>query len=309
MIKALYAATEDKYEKYGAALREAFDEIGLNVDLSMTHPAAAVDYIIYAPNSDLQDFTPYTNCKAVLNLWAGVEAVVGNKTLTMPLTRMVDPGMTQGMVEWVIGHSLRYHLDTDRNVLNQNGDWTPHVPPLAMDRKVTVLGLGQLGQACAKTLAQLGFDVAGWSRRPKSIDGITCFAGDDGLVKALERSEILILLLPLTTGTENLLDKTKLALLPTGAKIINPGRGPLIVDNDLLDALDRDHVAHATLDVFRVEPLPKEHKFWSHPNVTVTPHIASETRAKTSAQVIAENIRRGEAGEPLLHLVDRDAGY
>jgi len=174
---------------------------------------------------------------------------------------------------------------------------------------VTVLGLGALGQACARMLVQLGFPVTGWSRRPKDIPGITCLSGDDGLEQALRAADILVLLLPLTDETENLLDTLTLALLPEGAMIVNPGRGPLIDDDALMTALDRGHVAHATLDVFRQEPLPRDHPFWAHPQVTVTPHIASETRPETAAQVIAENIRRGEAGEPFLHLVDRAKGY
>ncbi len=309
MINALFAARADRWDKYEAPLKAAFAEAGLAVDLRMDFPPEAVDYIIYAPNSSVQDFTPYSRCKAVLNLWAGVENVVGNPTLTQPLARMVDPGMTRGMVEWVAGHTLRHHLGMDAQILSQNGDWRPHVPPLAEDRRVSVLGLGALGSACAEALAGLGFAVTGWSRRPKAIPGVTCLSGADGLRDALSRADILILLVPLTTATENLMDAQNLALMPAGACLINPGRGQLIDDEALLAALDTGRIAHATLDVFRVEPLPAGHPFWAHPRVTVTPHIASETRPRTSAQVIAENIRRGAAGEPFVHLVDRDAGY
>jgi glyoxylate/hydroxypyruvate reductase A len=172
-----------------------------------------------------------------------------------------------------------------------------------------MLGLGALGTACAQMLAHLGFPVTGWSRRAKDIPGITCLSGEDGLQAALQAADILVLLLPLTDETENLLDARTLALLPEGSMIVNPGRGPLIDDEALIAALDRGQVAHATLDVFREEPLPPEHPFWAHPGVTVTPHIASETRPETAAQVVAENIRRGEAGAPFLHLVDRAHGY
>ncbi|MFP4274711.1 MAG: 2-hydroxyacid dehydrogenase [Paracoccaceae bacterium] len=309
-VTILFAARADRWKEYEAPLTRALDALDLDYRLVTEAAPETVDYIVYAPNSDLQDFTPYTRCKGVLNLWAGVENVVGNPTLTQPLARMVDDeGLTQGMVEWVTGHVLRHHLGMDAHILGQDGVWRKDTPPLSRDRRVTILGLGVLGAACARALAGLGFDVAGWSRSPKRIEAVTVFSGEDGLALALARAEILVLLLPLTEQTENLLDAARIAALPRGAVVINPGRGALIQDDALLAALDAGHLAHATLDVFRTEPLPPAHPFWTHRRVTVTPHIASETRPDSAARVIAENIRRGEAGEPLLHLVDRDAGY
>jgi glyoxylate/hydroxypyruvate reductase A len=308
-VNVLFAARPDHWRIYESPLKKALSNRGVEAHLSPDLAPEEVDYIVYSPNSTVQDFTPYTRAKAVLNLWAGVENIVGNPTLRIPLARMVDHGLTQGMVEWVTGHVLRHHLGMDRHILGQDGEWRPDAPPLAGDRRVTVLGLGALGEACARMLVRLGFAVTGWSRRPKDIPGVSCLSGDAGLQAALGAADILVLLLPLTGETENLLNADTLALLPEGAVIVNPGRGPLIDDDALLAALDRGHVAHATLDVFRVEPLPADHPFWAHPKVTVTPHIASETRPETAAQVIAENIRRGESGEPFLHLVDRERGY
>ncbi|MFC3612363.1 2-hydroxyacid dehydrogenase [Lutimaribacter marinistellae] len=305
----LFAAKPDRWTIYEAPLRRALDAAGVTYDLRTGFAPEEVDYIVYAPNSDVQDFTPYTRLKAVLNLWAGVENITGNQTLTVPLARMVDHGLTQGMVEWVTGHALRHHLGMDADILGQDGTWRKHIPPLASERGVTVLGLGELGRACAETLASLGFDVTGWARSPKDIPGIRCLHGDSALADAMARAEILVLLLPDTPATENTLNARTLAQLPRGACIINPGRGPLIDDDALLAALDAGQVGHATLDVFRTEPLPADHPYWAHPNVTVTPHIASETRPETASQVIAENVRRGEAGEPFLHLVNRDLGY
>lgn len=309
MINVLFAALPERWDSYAPALRKAFDDAGLQVDLQQDFAPDVVDYIVYAPNSTLQDFTPYTRCKAVLNLWAGVEAIVGNQTLTQPLARMVDFGLTQGMVEWVTGHVLRHHLDIDYNLERQAGVWDKHLPPLSRDRPVTVLGIGELGGACAQAIAGLGFPVTGWSRTQKEIDGITCLSGEAGLKQALSTAQILVLLLPLTAGTENVINAESLALMPKGAYIINPGRGPLIDDTALLAALDSGQIARATLDVFRVEPLPAEDPYWSHPKVTVTPHIAAETRPETAAEIIADNIQRAEAGEPLRFLVDRGAGY
>lgn len=309
-INVLFAAHEKRWAQYEAPLRTALDDIGVDYSLATDMPPAEVDYIVYAPNSPVQDFTLYTRLKAVLNLWAGVEDAVGNPTLKVPYARMVDDqGLTQGMVEWVTGHTLRHHLGMDAHIVNPDHNWVADAPPVSADRPVGILGLGELGSACGQAIARLGFPVSGWARSQKQIDGITCHTGNDGLRAVLSQSQILILLLPSTSATENTLNAETLAMLPKGAFIINPGRGPLIDDDALLAALDSGHIAHATLDVFRIEPLPQDHPFWAHPRVTVTPHIASETRAPSASRAIAENIRRGEAGEPFLHLVDRDAGY
>ncbi|QXT40543.1 2-hydroxyacid dehydrogenase [Gymnodinialimonas ceratoperidinii] len=307
----LFAAKPDRWPTYEPHLRRALAAAGIS-DANLTTQAdpSDVDYIVYAPNSEVQDFTPYTKLKAVLNLWAGVENVTGNATLTAPLARMVDTGLTDGMVEWCVGHTLRHHLGMDTHIHGQDGIWrNGSVPPLARNRPVTVLGLGALGEAVAQALHGLGFPVSGWSRSPKSIANVTTHHGEEGLQAALSRAEIVILLLPDTPATENILNAKTLAALPEGAVLINPGRGPLIDDDALLAALDSGQIGHATLDVFRQEPLPEAHPFWAHPKITVTPHIASETRPETASETVAENIRRGEAGEPFLHLVDRNLGY
>ena len=308
-LTVLFAASNDDWQNYSDALKAAFADAGLEADLVTKAAAEDVDYIVYAPTSALQDFAPYTNTKAVLSLWAGVEKIVTNETLTMPLARMVDPGMTQSMTEWVTGHVMRYHLGMDAHIVNPDQNWVWHSNPMAQERTVCFLGLGELGTAAARSLLSLNFNVTGWSRSPKSIDGVRTFHGDDGLRHALGTADILVLLLPDTAATENTLNSETISLLPKGARILNPGRGPLIDDAALLDALNSGHIAHATLDVFRVEPVPVDHPYWSHPNVTVTPHIAAATRPITSAKEIALNIKRCQAGEPMLNLVDRKRGY
>ncbi len=223
---------------------------------------------------------------------------------------MVNPDLTEGMVEYVVGHVLRHHLGIDAHIHGQDGVWRSEVlPPLARERPVAVLGLGALGQAAAHALWQLNFPVMGWSRTQKTLPGVDCHAGEAGLDQVLARAEIVVLLMPLTTDTTNILNARRLALLPKGAVILNPGRGGLIDDAALLAALDTGHVGHATLDVFRVEPLPVDHRYWAHPRVTVTPHIAAATRVKSACAVLADNISRGESGQPLLYLVDRARGY
>ncbi|MBI1218433.1 MAG: glyoxylate/hydroxypyruvate reductase A [Rhodobacteraceae bacterium] len=309
-ITVQFAAGPRLWPEYREPLARAFAAAGLDVAMTEAADPAAVDYIVFAPGGTITDFTPYTRCKAVLNLWAGVERIVDNPTLTQPLCRMVDPALTDGMVEYVVGHVLRHHLGMDQHILHQDGVWRNHlIPPIARERPVTILGLGALGAACGQALARLNFPVTGWSRSPKEVAGIRCLSGADGLAAALDGAQVVVLLLPLTAETESLLNADRFGLMAPGGFVINPGRGPLIDDAALLAALDSGQLAHATLDVFRQEPLPPAHPFWAHPKVTVTPHIAADTRAESASRLVAENIRRGEAGEPFLHQVDRARGY
>ena len=308
-IKILFSANEENWKRYKAPLQDALDDKSLDYELGTTITPSEVDYIVYAPSSSLQDFSPYAKLKAVLNLWAGVEGVTNNKTLKVPLARMVDSGLTDGMVEWVTGHTLRHHLGIDKHIHGQDGIWRSYVPPLAKDRVITILGLGTLGTACGIALKRLGFNVRGWSRREKRVDGIQCFYGDEQIDSSLMDADIVVLLLPDTPLTQNILNQHTLNLLKRGAFVLNPGRGPLIDDDALLTALDSGQIEHATLDVFRIEPLPQNHQYWSNNKVTVIPHKASETRPKTASQVIAMNIGRAENGQELLYLVDRENGY
>ncbi|AUM74364.1 2-hydroxyacid dehydrogenase [Paracoccus jeotgali] len=300
-MRVLFAA--DGWEKWAPAISAACPE----AELLQTAPPDSVDAIIYAPNGPGCDFAAYPSAKLVQGLWAGVDQIVPDSSLTQPLARMVEPGLERGMVEYCTGWALRLHLGMDR--FAQDGVWRNDMaPPLATRRKVTVLGAGALGQAVARALAALDFDVATWSRSGEGAPGIPAFSGPE-MEQALSRAEILIALLPDTPETRNILNAERLALLPRGASIINPGRGTLIDDAALLSALNSRYLRHAVLDVFRTEPLPPFDPYWSHPGVTVTPHIASETRVETAALVVAENLRRVMRGETPLHLVDRSKGY
>ncbi|MEC9433983.1 MAG: glyoxylate/hydroxypyruvate reductase A [Pseudomonadota bacterium] len=311
-LTILFAGREAQRAEWEGPLREAAAEQGVKMRLFMTPEEVApeeVHAVIYNPNGPVKDFAPYANLRAVLSLWAGVEKIVGDAGIKVPLARMVEPGLRLGMTDWVCAHVLRHHMGIDAHIRLGAGEWPQRIPPLARDRKVGVLGLGELGTDAAKMLAALRFDVAGWARSRHEIEGVEIFHGAEGLDAILARSEILVLLLPDTPDTTNLLDARRLALLPEGAVIVNPGRGPLIDDDALLAALDAGRISHATLDVFRVEPLPADHPYWAHPNVTVTPHIASATRPETASGALVEQIGRLSRGEPLLHLVDRVRGY
>ncbi|GHA45626.1 glyoxylate/hydroxypyruvate reductase A [Amylibacter ulvae] len=310
MTKILYAGNADDWDEYRIQMQAALRNAGLNMLISnQCDDPEAVEYILYAPNGPIQDLTPFKNLKLVQSLWAGVEVALANETITQPLARMVDIGMSIGMSDYVMGQILRHHLRTDKFSHAEIGDWDMSPPPLSIDRTVAFLGLGALGTYCAQKVADYGFRTIGWSRSLKSIDTIASFSGDDGLQTVLEQADIIVLLLPNTPHTTNIINADLIARMKDGVAIINPGRGPLIDDDALLAALDSGKVSSATLDVFHTEPLPVDHRYWTHPNVLVTPHVASSTRIDSASKIVVENIRRGEHGEAFLHLVDRSAGY
>lgn len=302
-MRVLFAAPDALWREWGPALRAACPEM----TLVRAGEAASFDAVIYAPGGAIDDLSPFVNARLVQSLWAGVERIVTNPTLTQPLARMVDPGLARGMAEFCTGWVMRAHLGMD--LYAQDGIWrNGQVPPLATQRRVTILGMGELGRATAAQLAPIGFRISGFSASARPVPGVLTF-GPNALDAALQDAEIVVALLPDTPGTRNLLDARRLALLPRGAWLINAGRGTLIDDQALIAALDAGHLGHAVLDVFRSEPLPRSHPFWAHPGITVTPHVAAETRPETAAPVVAENLRRAMSGRPVLHLVDRSRGY
>jgi glyoxylate/hydroxypyruvate reductase A len=311
---AVFAGQPYQRDAYHRQLTAAATTAGVDFALHMDPEAvdpASVDYLIYAHNGPVQDFTPYTSLTAILNLWAGVEAVLSlNPPAGVPLVRMVEDGLTLGMVDYISGHVLRHHIDVDRYIdCPPITEWEVDYPPLARDRTVGVLGLGALGGACARNLATHGFRVIGWSRSAKDIPDVECRSGAQALDQTISDSEILVLLLPSTTETYRILNADRIALMPPGACLVNAARGQLIDHQALLEALNAGRLRHATMDVFDIEPLPPGDPYWSHPRVTVTPHIASVTRPETSSQAITAQILRHQRGKPFLHVVDRTRGY
>lgn len=308
-LQILYADEKGNWPIWSDPIASALDAAGLRADLFATtnHPEK-VDYVIYAPSSGLSDFTPFTQLKAVLSLWAGVDQIVANQTITCPITRMSDDGLKEGMVEYVTGHVLHHHLGLDTDLGATTWVKRP-APPLARHRTVGILGFGALGRACGQALAQLGFGVLGWTRSARSDPEFEVMHGDDGLSRIMAMADHLVLLLPDTPQTKGVVRDQTIATMKPGVHIINAGRGPSVNEADLIAGIDRGVIAHATLDVFETESLADEHPFWSHAQVTVTPHIAAETRPETAAALIAQNIRRHEAGQDMAYVVDRAAGY
>ncbi len=228
----------------------------------------------------------------------------------VPLVRMVEPGIIDGMVEYVSLAVLALHRDWfDYVAANAARIWNPLEVPPASSRRIGVMGMGVLGQAVLGRLRTYGFQLRGWNRSFREMAGVECFAGADQLEPFLAGCDVLICLLPLTPATCGILNRQTFAALPAGAALINVGRGPHLVDADLLEALDSDHLSRAILDVTDPEPLPADHPFWAHPRVFITPHVASMTQPETAASILLENLRRHQRGEPLLDVVDRSRGY
>ena len=309
ILVSLAGGGEKARDRFLAPLKGEVESAVPGARVEWEAPPGEVDWLVLGDVSDALDFGAYRKAKAVHCLWAGVESVL-RRDPPQPLIRLVDPeGLTAGMTEWVVGHVMRHHLGLDRWTRPPHPGWAPEAPPLARDRRVGLIGLGELGAASGRALAGLGFDVAGWSRAAKDVPGVASHVGAKGLREVIGRSDILVLLVPHTAETERLMDAERLGWMPEGSVLLNPGRGALVDEDALLAALDRGRPAHATLDTFRVEPLPEGHPFWAHPRVTVTPHIASATRPETAAKVVAANIARMVRGERPVGLVDRARGY
>jgi glyoxylate/hydroxypyruvate reductase A len=274
-------------------------------------PAAEVDFAIVGGRAP-GDLRRFPNLKAIQSTWAGVNHLLADANLPpdRPLARMVDQGLTVSMTEFVVLHALDSARDGPRlRAAQRTHQWLDLDPVAPRTVTIAILGLGTLGADAGTRLAAVGFDVRGWSRSRKQIAGIQSFAGSDGFAECLSGARILICLLPLTDDTRGILSTATFAPLARGAVLIHAARGAHLIEADLLAALESGQLARAILDVFATEPLPADHPFWKHPQVTVTPHVAAITRPGTGAADIVENYRRALAGRTLINQVDRAKGY
>lgn len=273
--------------------------------------APACDYaVLWKPPADV--FERQTRLKAMFSLGAGVDALLALPTLprSVPLVRMEDAGMAAQMVELALYIALREFRGLRAYRDDQAHEaWSPRPARRRAEFRIGVLGLGVLGGEVARTLADFGFDLTGWSRTRREIGGVRCLSGPDALDTVLTRSELVLLFLPATPETEGLLDRTRLALLPDGAAVANLSRGELLDEPALLEALDTGRVGAAYLDVFHHEPLPPGHPFWRHPRVEITPHVAALTDVGIACAQVAAKIRRLEAGQDVSGVVDRLRSY
>jgi len=305
-VNVLFASAKEKPEFWFPLLEKrlprdrffAWPEVNggdIDVALVATHPKGT--------------FARLRHLKLIQSMWMGVENIIEDPELPrgVPLARLIDPGMVAAMGETVIAHLLDWHRHfyCYREFQRQHL-WKRRRQYLASDRTVGILGLGELGRTVAAKLAAMGFNVCGWSRRPRDLQGIFC---STSLSEILRRSDALVCLLPLTPQTRGILNKDNLSLLRKDGCVINVARGGHQVAPDILGLLDSGHLAHAYLDVFEPEPLPPESPLWAHPGITLTPHMAAFTEPRTSVGKIAENLERVRKGEMPDNLVDFAAGY
>ena len=302
-LNILFASETESADVWLPQLRQAMPK-----DRFFLTPEENVDVALVAtPPSGT--FERLKRLKLVQSLWMGVERLLADPAFPkgVPLARLVDPGMVAAMSETVLAHVLDWHRHHYVYRVEQEARrWNRLKQYLASDRTIGLLGLGELGGDVAQKFGALGFNLVGWSRRPKKLAGVACLNDLDAV---LERSDVVVCLLPLTPHTRHILNARTLRKIRLGGAVINVARGGHLVAEDLIAALDSGHLAHAYLDVFEHEPLPHDHPLWTHPAITITPHTAALTEPRTAIPRIVENVERLRRGEPPLNLVDFDAGY
>ncbi|MGR4001525.1 MAG: glyoxylate/hydroxypyruvate reductase A [Alphaproteobacteria bacterium] len=313
MMKTL-AYIADPYSQeaaYGEKWREGFSELAPDINFCVW-PDEVKDYesvhwaMAWAPPDGV--LAKFPNLTLIQSIGAGADHLRSDSQLPrgIPVTRMVEPTLTQTVLE----HTLMFVLMSHRLLpmyleQQQRKEWIQYENfKVASSRSVGVLGLGPIGIAIAESLRDLGFVTRGWSRRARHLDGIETMCGEDGLKKILSESEIVILILPNAEGTRHIINAERLALMREGASIVNVGRGSLVDEAALLAALDSGRVASALLDVYHDEPLPPESRFWDHPRVVVTPHIAGLTNPRTAVAYVVDQIRRQERGEEVQNVAE-----
>ena len=306
-MKITFCCTGTEPEPWLAGLRAALPQAW--VELWQPGAGPADFAVVWAPPQ--QFFDEQTQLKAVFAIGAGVDALL---KLRLPASasfvRLDDAGMAVQMGEYVCHAVIGHFRELDLYAADiSQGRWTVHPPRNRADFSVGIMGLGVLGQRVAQALTHFEFPVNGWSRTAKNLDGVRGYVGSKQLDAFLAASRILVNLLPLTVETQGILNRNTLSCLQPGGYVINVARGAHLVDEDLLALLDSGHLAGATLDVFRTEPLPLAHPFWRHPKITITPHTSARTLRETSIAQIAGKMVALQRGEKIAGIVDTLRGY
>jgi len=306
----LYLYSPDQQDLYLRLLKDALPEWTIACGPDDVDAQAVTHVAAWMPPAGF--FNRFPNVEVIFVMGAGVDKFLQRDDIPeqVSLVRLTDAGMAQQMTEYCLYGVLHYQRQMDVYQQQQRASrWLPQATRLARDVRVSILGLGQLGMQVARNLARMGYRVAGWSRQSRQIDGVVCVHGDAGLRSLLAATDVLFSVLPATRETRCLLDGERLAWLPRDAAIINAGRGSLIDQDALLAHLDRGHLRFVLLDVFAEEPLGENHRFWQHPRVMITPHVAADTVPAEAVTQIAANLRAFAHGLPVAGLVDRRRGY
>jgi len=306
----LYKADLERGAEWGRLFAQKAPELPFHLWPYEGDPASVRYLAAWTPPEDISRRFP--NLEILFSVGAGIDQFdMSGLPPELPVVRMTEPGIAAGMVQYVTHAVLGLHRDSRHYARQQQQQqiWQARRVRPASACRVGVLGLGMLGRAVLQQLHGLGFPCAGWSRSPHQIDGVECHSGCDGLDHFLARTDVLICLLPLTDDTRGILCRELFAQLPHGAALVNVGRGGHLVEDDLLAALQDGRLSAAVLDVCDTEPLPGGHPFWDHPDIVITPHIASMTQPDGAVDAVLENLRRHRAGMPLLGLIDRRRGY
>ncbi|WP_089173733.1 glyoxylate/hydroxypyruvate reductase A [Bosea sp. AS-1] len=305
----VYKASAERAGQWAAAFARQAPDVPFRIWPDVGDPASVEYLLLWQPPERIVETFP--NLKMLFSVGAGVDQLdFDTLPPDLPVVRMLEPGIAESMAEFACMATLMLHRDMADYIDQQRRrQWREIQVRAGSDRRVGILGLGQLGQASLEMLRPFGFRLSGWNRSPRQIEGVACFTGQEELPAFLVQADILICLLPLTEATRGILDAKLFGMLPRGAALINVGRGGHLVEADLLAALESGQLSSAMIDVLEPEPPAPEHPFWQHPRIVMTPHIASMTRPESGAAFVLETIERHRRGLPIEGLVSRSRSY
>jgi glyoxylate/hydroxypyruvate reductase len=309
MTALLYKSEPERGRAWQAVFAAEEPETDFRIWPAIGDPAEITGLIAWAPGPEL--FAELPNLRVLFSVGAGIDQLdPAAVPARVRIVRMIEPGIAEGMTEYIAFAVLALHRDMlGYRIAQQEQRWSPHDPPFPSQRRVGFMGLGDLARHAMGRLRPFGFALSGWSRTPHDLPGVTTHHGPQGLPAFLAATDILVCLLPLTDETRGILCQYTLSQLPRGAGLVNAARGGHVVAPDLIAALDSGQLSGAVLDVCEPEPLPPGHPFWTHPRILLTPHVAAVTRTATAAQVLLDNWRRYREGLPIAGEVDRGRGY